>query len=91
MRMWRTSCRLLTLFSFMQAFDWRHEVEKAQYGGEGVAKYINLAGGVASINPKCVDELSGNVINVDAILGGKHLLIDVPLPLPPKILISGDS
>ena len=47
-----------------------------------LAKYINLAGGCASVIPKPVDKNSGKVVDIDAILGGKHFLIDVRVTHP---------
>ena len=37
-----------------------------------VAKYIDLAGGVANSHPKSIENLDGRVVDVDAIMGGER-------------------
>lgn len=41
------------------------------------AKYIDIAGGVANTNPKSIYEENGRVVDVEAMMSGKHILIDV--------------
>jgi Holliday junction resolvase len=47
-----------------------------------IAKYIDLAGGIANARPDSVDEESNKVVDIDAIIGGKHILIDVKVTHP---------